>query len=192
MANPPISHPQLIGLAGTFASGKDTLAKYLVEDFAYEHASTSDMVRKIAAQRYGSVERPVLLRTAEEERRRRGAGAFVQEALAHHQRPLIVSGLRSLGEAKEIRQAGGILFFIDADLAVRYERMCARKRDSEVNQTLEEFRLGEQKEWYAGDDDGAFNLRGIKAMSDIVLENNLELDAFIAAAYQALGLKRAQ
>lgn len=180
---------QLIGLAGTFASGKDTLAKRLVETFGYEHASTGDMVRKIALERYGSVERPVLARTAAEERHVRGAGALVQEALVRHGRPLIVSGLRSLGEAKEIRQAGGILLFIDAPLEVRYERMRSRQRDQEVQQSLEDFTTGEQKEWYGGDRDDDFNLRGIRDMADVVLDNALTLEPFIEAAYRALGLK---
>lgn len=131
----------------------------------------------------------MLVRTATEERRSRGAGALVQEALAHHGRPLIVSGLRSLGEAKAIRQAGGILLFIDAPLEVRYERMRSRQRDQEVQQSLEEFTIGEQKEWYGGDRDDDFNLRGIRDMADVVLDNALTLEPFIEAAYRALGLK---
>lgn len=51
MGGERVDRPQLIGLAGTFASGKDTLAKRLIETFGYEHASTSDMVRKIALER---------------------------------------------------------------------------------------------------------------------------------------------
>lgn len=187
MADEATSKPQLIGLAGTFASGKDTLAKRLVSDFGYEHVSTSEMVRKIALERYGSIERPVLVRTADEERHKRGAGAFVYEALSHP-RPLVVSGLRSLGEAKAIKQAGGVLVFVDASLEVRYERMKSRQRDAEVEQSLEVFAAGEQKEWYAGEGDAEFNLRDIKAMADIVVENDLELEAFIVTAYQSLGL----
>lgn len=51
----------IIGLAGTFASGKDTVAHKLVEDFGYTHVSTGDMVRRVAQEKYGSIERPVLL-----------------------------------------------------------------------------------------------------------------------------------
>lgn len=186
------AQPQLIGLTGTFASGKDTLAKHLVDDFAYNHVSTSDMVRSIAFERYGSLERPVLRETAEEERRTHGPGALVIDALTQKEKPLIVSALRSLGEAKEIKKAGGLLVFIDADIAIRYERMKARLRDDEAKQTLEAFTAGEQKEWYGGDGDADFNLRDIKAMADVVIENDLDLDSFIAAAYQALGLKAAE
>ena len=88
----------LIGIAGTFASGKDTVAEFLVRDFGYTHVSTGDMVRKVATEKYGSIERPVLVKTATELRYENGAGALVSEALKEA-RPLVITGIRSLGEA---------------------------------------------------------------------------------------------
>ena len=90
--------PPIVGLAGTFASGKDTLARDLVKRGHYVHFSTSDMVRAEASRLYGSTERPVLARTADELRHRDGAGVFAARALEMAGvRPVIVSGIRSLG-----------------------------------------------------------------------------------------------
>lgn len=183
-----MNRPKLIGLAGTFAAGKDTVSDVLVKRSGYNHVSTSEMVRKVAREKYGSIERPMLLRTADELRHTNGAGALVIEAL-EHETPLIISGLRSLGEAKEIKKAGGVLVFIDAPIEVRYERMRSRDRDAETELDLEEFKQNEQKEWYAGDTDADFNLRDIKAMSDCVVDSNQPLDDFIADTYQKLGLE---
>lgn len=182
-----MNNAMLIGLAGTFAAGKDTISHALEQRNGYHHVSTSEMVRKVAQQKHGSIERPVLFQTANELRREHGPGALVLEALKQ-ERPLIVSGLRSLGEAKEIKRAGGILLFVDAPIEVRYERMRARDRDKETELTLEQFAQNEQKEWYGGPGDADFNLRDLKAMSDHVLDSAQPLEAFIASAYEALGI----
>lgn len=179
--------PPIVGLAGTFASGKDTLARDLVKRGHYVHFSTSDMVRAEASRLYGSTERPVLARTADELRHRDGAGVFAARALEMAGvRPVIVSGIRSLGEMDEIRRAGGAIVFIDAPVEIRYERMRLRQRDEEVSLSLEQFAANEQKELHSGDGPADFNLRDIKAGADIVIENNLPIDDFIAEAERRL------
>ena len=179
--------PTLIGLAGTFAAGKDTISHRLEADFGYRHVSTSEMVRRLARKNYGSIERPILVKTADKLRHQNGAGALVIEALKQPV-PLIVSGLRSLGEAKAIKEAGGLLVFVDAPAELRYERMRARDRDTETKLSLEEFIAGEQREWHAGDEDADFNLQGIKMMSDHVIDSSKPIDEFVEEAYRAFGL----
>lgn len=182
------SKPQLIGIAGSFASGKDTVAHRLVEDFGFTHVSTGDMVREVALRERDSIERPILREVAEQHRKRDGAGAFVRHAL-QKPHPLVITGIRALGEAKELKAHGGKLLFIDAPVEVRYERMKARHRDAETELSLEEFHANEEKEWHAGESDADFNLRDIKAMADITIDNTLPVDDFIAIAYAALGLR---
>lgn len=178
----------LIGISGTFASGKDTVAEFLVKDFGFTHVSTGDMVRKVAMEKYGSIERPVLHMTATELRYANGSGALVLEALKE-KRPLVITGIRSLGEAKALKNAGGRLLFVDAPLEVRYERVKSRSRDNETALTLDEFKANEEKELYAGPNDEDFNIRGIGEMADIKVENTLPLDEYIQLVYSKLGLK---
>lgn len=179
---------QIIGLAGTFASGKDTVAQHLVEDFGYTHVSTGDMVRKVAQEKYGSIERPVLHSTAREFRYEHGAGAFVTEALKE-QRPTVISGIRTLGEAKTLLEADGTMVFVDAPVEVRFERVKSRNRDKETELTLEEFKANEEKELYAGPNDEDFNIRGIRDLADVVVENTLPLEEFIELVYAKLRLR---
>lgn len=179
------SKPQLIGIAGSFASGKDTIAHHLENDFDFTHVSTGDMVREVAQAERGSVERDVLREVADEHRHRDGAGAFVNHALKKS-RPLVISGIRALGEAKALKAAGGTLIFVDAPVELRYERMKLRHRDAETELSLEQFHANEEKEWHTGDDDVDFNLRDIKTMSDIVIDNVMPLDEFIETTYQKL------
>lgn len=180
--------PQLIGIAGSFASGKDTVAHRLVEDFGFTHVSTGDMVREIALRERDSIERFVLHEVADRHRKQDGAGVFVRHALTK-QRPLVITGIRALGEAKELKTHGGVLLFIDAPVEVRYERMKARLRDAETELSLEQFHANEEKEWHAGETDADFNLRDIKAMADITIDNTLPVDDFIVIVYAALGLR---
>lgn len=180
-----IKLPELIGLAGTFASGKDTLASRLVLDHDYVHVSTGDMVRKVACQERGSIERPVLHEVADAHRKADGAGYFAQQAL-QEPRPLVVSGLRTMGEVKVIKNAGGVIVFIDAPVEVRYERAMNRRRDGEDKLSLDEFKASEASEWYAGDTDADFNFRDIKAGANLVLDNVSDIELFIANTYQQL------
>lgn len=181
------SKPQLVGISGSFASGKDTIANHLEKDFGFTHVSTGDMVREIAQRERGSIERPVLHEIADEHRRRDGAGAFVEEALKKPW-PLVVTGIRTMGEAKALKAAGGVLIFVDAPVEVRHERVKSRQRDAETELTLEQFKAFEEKEWYSGDTEADFNLRAIKDMADVVIDNTVSLDEFIKTAYQKLSL----
>lgn len=180
--------PELIGIAGSFASGKDTIAHRLEADYGFTHVSTGDMVRTVAMKERGSIERPVLHEVADQHRHRDGAGVFVEHAL-EQPRPLVITGIRSLGEAKALKAAGGVMLFIDAPATVRYERMQARHRDLETELTLEQFEANEQKEWHSGETDADFNLRDIKAMADVVMDNVLPIDEFVTTVYRKLNIQ---
>jgi dephospho-CoA kinase len=186
---PPKTH-QLLGFAGSFASGKDTIAQHLVEKCGYHHVSTGDMVRLMAARERGSVERDVLYEIAKKYREEHGAGFFADLAVREHPFPLLVTGMRSIGEAKAIKQQGGILVFLDAPLKVRYERMVARNRDKETLKTLKQFADFEAKEWYGGDSDSDFNLRGIRDMSDMVIDTTPELERLLPMVFAQLHLEQ--
>lgn len=179
--------PEIIGVAGTFASGKDLIAHYLSDHYGYTHPSTSELVRNVAMKERGSVERDVLHEVADAHRKQYGADVFVQIAL-QSPRPTIITGLRSLGEAKAIKRAGGVLVFVDAPIELRYERMVQRDRDLESQISLEDFREREATELHAGDDDSDFNLTGIKAMADIQLDSSFGKQEYIDHALASLGI----
>ena len=67
----------LIGIGGTNASGKDTLAQYLVLSHGYLFVSTSDMIREVAMEQEGNILRPTLVEVSNRMRANRGAGVLV-------------------------------------------------------------------------------------------------------------------
>ena len=185
----------ILGLSGTFGSGKDTLAHLLVRDYNFAHYSTGDILRQEAMRLRGSVERPVLFEVANQLRRERGADVFVQIALemyrAHEAkyRGVIISGIRSIGELEAIKAIGGRMVFVDAPVEVRYQRMVARQRDAEASVSLEEFKAGEAQESEVDPQDKAVqNLPAMRSMADIQLQNGDSLERFVADAKEALGL----
>lgn len=185
----------IIGLSGTFASGKDTLAHHLAQKFNFLHVSTGDMVRAVAEAEYGSIERPVLVKTANELREKRGPGVLADLALEKYEtekkeyKGIVISGVRSLGEANAIKQAGGRIVFVDAPIEIRYERIKNRQRSNEEDLTLEQFKASEElEELSVHDNPYVQDITGVKELADIILLNQDDVDAFQAEAEQKLGL----
>ncbi len=184
---------KIIGIAGTFGSGKDTLANYLVKEHNYFHVSTGDLVRKESLKRHNSIERnPYLQETAEYLRQTYGGGVLVERAFhvfekyKNDYKGVVITGIRSFGEAKAIKSLGGILVYVDADIEKRYKRVQNRKRDKEAKVTLAQFRENEQKENSGGSNDTEFNIYRIKDTADIVLQNDSDLQSFFDSAAAVL------
>lgn len=185
----------IIGLSGTFASGKDTLANHLVVNKNFLHVSTSDMIRAVAEAKYGDIERPTLFKTANETREERGPGVFAELALEKYEEDksiytgVVISGVRSLGEVEAIKAAGGRIVFVDSPMEIRYERVKTRHRSNEENLSFEEFKKSEEQEELAVHDNPYVqDLTGVKERADILLTNSGDIDAYLADADQKLGV----
>ena len=180
---------KIIGLAGSHASGKDTVAHYL-EDQGFCHISTSDIVRDEAMKQYGSIERPVLYKTANEIRQTRGHGALSEMALERFDavkdqfQGLVVSGFRAMAEAQVIKDAGGTIIFTDAPEQVRFERLRERARVEGGTLSFEEFKKREEIE--NGGVDPAFDISAIKTIADTVIVNDSDKEKFLDQIKQLL------
>jgi dephospho-CoA kinase len=179
--------PQIIGISGTLSSGKDTLAEYLVANFGYTHVSTGDMVRAEATKRYGNIERSTLQIVGPELRAEGGAGALVSKAL-EQPRPIVITGIRTPGEVKTLKAAGGILLFIDAYAEIRYERMVKRGREDDKGGTLtfEEFAQSERAEVAVGNNDEDYNQVAIQNMADKTINNSGSFETLYQVAIDYL------
>ncbi len=171
----------IIGLAGTFASGKDTLANWMAHKYDLNHISTGDIIRDDTLKIYGNTDRPTLKKHANELRENKSAGILVEMALKRHQalsgkfKGIVISGIRSVGEAETIKEVGGKLVFIDADPKIRYLRAKSRQRDVEKDISFEEFLVSEQKEMKSPHlDKTSQNILAVKTMSDEILINSHE------------------
>ncbi len=190
-----IDKVKIVGIAGTFGSGKDTVADYLVEKENYFHISTGDLVREESVKRHGSIERnPYLQETATYLRRTYGGDIMIRRGLekfaaqAGKYSGVVFTGIRSLGEARGIKKQGGTLAYVDAPIEIRYERVQKRLRDNEAHVTIEQFKQNELNEQTKSDDEAEFNIYKIKTVADVVIENDSDMQTLIDRARKALNL----
>lgn len=191
------------GVAGTNGSGKDSLMELLSER-GFLVYNTSAGLRQIAQAVFNSTDRggndtPMgrignAFRTAY-------PGGMVELGLLDwwmragvlpadlRPKGLVIGSIRGTGEAERIKQVGGKLIVVDADPHVRYQRLSGRGR-ADDNVTFEQFMEKDAAEMAVGETDPTkFGMAAVIDMADIRIANNgNDLDAFKAAAAQALGL----
>jgi dephospho-CoA kinase len=182
--------PWLIGIGGTNASGKDTLANYLVEEHGYLFVSTSDMIREVALAQEGNVLRPTLVKVSNQMRSERGAGVLVDLCIEHFKKSgnkfgLVASSIRTKGEVDEIKKQGGLLVFVDAEPNIRYERLKSRGREDDFI-SYQQFLEEQTVEWHKSDDPAEQSIRSVKQSADIYLTNNKDEQSFFKSAQKAI------
>lgn len=176
---------QIIGLAGTNGSGKDTVGQILADQYGYLFVSVTELLRAEAERRNLPVERENLRLISAEWRRTSGhLGVLVDKAVAEYEESankysgVVMASLRNPGEADRIHELGGLMIWIDADPRVRYDRIQAnattRDRAGEDTRSFEQFQADEAVEMNtpAGGDAANLNMSAVKTRCDTFLTNN--------------------
>jgi len=136
----------IIGLTGTNASGKGTVATYLVEK-GFSYYSLSDELRILMKQEGAKLTRENFIEKGRFYREKKGNDYFAKLVKKKfNEKDAVVDSIRNLGEIEEFRKLNHFfLIAIDAPIDTRFER--SRKRKSERDErTLKEFILKEKKE----------------------------------------------
>ena len=137
----------IIGLTGTKASGKGIVAEILKEK-GFFYLSTSDQVRKEAVKKgILNYKTSDLQDIGNELREKFGAQELIIRCLEERKehQDVVIDGIRNPGEIQEIKKVGGIMISVDAPVELRFERIVARKRDSDPS-NLEEFKEMESRD----------------------------------------------
>lgn len=185
---------EVIGIAGTSASGKNTAADHLTAQ-GFLHVDTGAIVQEECRRLFGTVEPHLYREAAHSLRQRLGAGALALTAIAEYQKSrddyagVVVSGIRATAPAEVIISNGGVLIYVDAPLEQRFDRLVARGRLGE-SKTLEDFRKFEEEEISGGLATGQ-NLGGVQDLSNVQIYNDSTLQVFLDSINQAVGLPRA-
>jgi dephospho-CoA kinase len=173
--------PEIVGVAGTNGSGKDTLAELRAALQGSTNTSLSDMLRLELDARKLPHEREYLRSVGNELRAEFGPGVLATRAIDAYRASgshngVSLTSVRSIGEAEEIKAEGGVIVWIDADPKIRYDRVMARMGDRPSDKkTFEQFVEEEQVEMHPPegkeDDKGVPNMIAVKAMADITVIN---------------------
>jgi cytidylate kinase len=194
---------QVIGLAGTNGSGKDTIGHLLVKSHGYMFVTVTDLLRAEAARRSLKTEREVLRAISSQWRRELGLGVLVDKAIAEYEKNaddyegVVIASLRNPGEADRIHEFDGTMLWIDGDPRIRYERIQAnasqRNRAEEDNKSFAEFQAEELIEMYppVGSDSASLNMSEVKNRCDATIINDTQdLDVLQQAIELVLDLRK--
>jgi len=168
----------IIGLSGTLAAGKDTVADYLVESEGFDHISLSTVLRKVAAQKGIEVTMENLTKLGNSLKTEYSADYLVKRAKkeADFTRDTVVSSIRQPEEIENLKQEKDFyMIFVDADVKIRFDRLAKRGRAGDV----EDFNtFKEQEEKQLDGQSGGMNLGRCREMADYIIENNGTMDEF--------------
>ncbi len=175
---------QIIGLAGTNGSGKDSVGQILAQYHHYLFVSVTDLLRAELKQRNVPITRESLRALSAEWRREQGQGVLIDMAMSSYQAVkdkyagIAIASLRHPGEAERVHALGGLIVWVDADQRARYDRVQAnavtRGRPGEDNETYEQFQTEEAIEMNnpTSADGTVLNMTAVKEQSDIVINNS--------------------
>jgi dephospho-CoA kinase len=138
----------IIGLTGTFGAGKGAVADILKKK-GFAQLVMSDVLREECRKEGVEESRDNLLAMGNKLRAESGSGVIMKKlidrAREEDYEKVIIDGLRSIGEAEELKKNKGILISVDAPLEMRYERI-AKRGTSKDNISFEEFKKQEENE----------------------------------------------
>jgi len=138
----------IIGLTGSYCSGKDTVAEYISKKHGYIHYSLSDVIREMMRETNIKLVRENFIVFGTKLREKNGNGILARKIL---EKIVIgtkccITSIRHSEEVKELRKRKDfILVNINSPQLLRFKRMQYRKRLGDPN-TLEKFVELENKE----------------------------------------------
>lgn len=184
----------LIGITGTDGAGKGTVVEYLVKNKGYLHFSSRGVITRELLDRGLPTDRAHLREMGNLLRAEHGDDflvTFALEQVQHEaQRYMIIESIRAVAEVETLKANGGVLLAVDAEQAVRYERICGRKLASD-SVSYEQFAAQEKLEMNDPDPHGMQKAR-VMAMADYTIMNNGSLAELEQATESALSLLKSK
>ncbi len=167
----------IIGITGTKGAGKGIVAEILREK-GFFYLSTSDEVRKEAIEMgINNYTIKDLQDIGNKIREKFGKGELVKRCLkeAREKKDIVIDGIRNLGEIQEIKKQNGIIIGVDAPVEKRFERILARKRESDPK-TLEEFKKMEERDFGIGEKEEGQQVKLCLENSDYLILNDSSIE----------------
>lgn len=167
----------IIGITGSDGGGKGTVVEYLVSKGFTHYSSREFIVAEIERQGLPT-DRNQMRLTANELRAKYGNEFVVKQAYekakVEGKDKVVIESIRALAEARYLKEQGGTLLSVDADPVVRYERVQARRSDTD-KVTYEQFLAHEELEKNDPDPNGMQKAK-VMQMADYTIMNEGTLE----------------
>jgi len=166
----------IIGITGTFASGKGLVASYLKEKKGFMHFSSRAFIVKFIKKEGLEVNRDNMMYMAN--KLRKISPSFIMENFVNKMtdnNDYVIESIRTTGEVKYLKNIKNfMLLFLTADPKIRYER--AKKRKSSTDKvTYEQFLQSENIEMRS-EDPNKINLADTFELADVTIKNDSTIE----------------
>ena len=164
----------IIGITGTLGAGKGTVVDYLIEHYGYKHYSVRGYLIEEAKRRGMELNRDTFVVVANDLRAKH-TPSYITDQLylqaAENGTNAIIESVRTPGEVESLRkQENFILFAVDADPKIRYERVVVRGSETD-HISYETFLENEAREMSSADPNHQ-NIGRCMQMADYVFNND--------------------
>jgi len=190
--------PLLIGITGTLGAGKGAIVELLTEQYGFHHFSARSLISELIKEQGLPLDRPSMVKVANELRAQEGPAAVVERLLVKAQsvtaetgRGAIIESVRTPGEITALRRVGGDgfkLLAVDADSKLRYERAVLRNSETD-SVSYEEFVADEAKELDSKEPHKQ-NLGECIRQADLCFNNNGTMEELYKAVSSSLNLTK--
>jgi dephospho-CoA kinase len=166
----------IIALAGSIASGKETLSRHFIE-LGFNHQILSDRLREEAHSRGLEVTRPLLQDIGNELRQELGGAVLAiktAELIADSQDNVVIDGVRNPHEIIFLREVlGAVVIGVDAPEELRCQWYIARREErGEDGATAEDFKRDNDRDFGIGEPGNGQQVRKCLEMADVIIRND--------------------
>lgn len=180
---------KIIGITGTLGAGKGTIVDYMREHYGFRHYSVRQFLIEEANRRGMELNRDTFVVVANDLRAKHSPSYITDQLYlqaAANGENAIIESVRTPGEVESLRQHEHFLLFgVDADPEIRYERIVARASETD-KVSFETFMDNEQREMSSTDPNHQ-NIGRCMQMADYVFQNNGNFDDLYQQLEDVLG-----
>ena len=169
---------KIIGITGTLGAGKGTVVDYLRDHYGYKHYSVRGYLIEEAKRRGLELNRDTFVVVANDLRATHSPSYITDQLYlqaAENGSDAVIESVRTPGEVESLRQQDHfILFAVDADPMIRYERVVGRGSETD-HISYETFLENEAREMSSTDPNHQ-NIGRCMQMADYVFHNNGDVE----------------